>query len=103
MAELTQQEWKDRIKRDDNAVILDVRDDLEMEEGYIPSAIQLNIQNPGVFMEKAKALDPSKNYYIYCRSGSRSHQACLIFNSLGIKNTYNLIGGLEVWQDELVQ
>lgn len=101
MADLTQQQWKDQLVKDEGAVILDVRSDLEMEEGYIPNAMQMDIQNPGEFMEKAKTLDPEKNYYIYCRSGGRSHQACLVFNSLGIKNTYNLIGGIEAWEDEL--
>lgn len=103
MADLTQQQWKDQLEKDDEAVILDVRCDLELEEGYIPNAIQMDIQNPGEFMAKAKALDPSKNYYIYCRSGGRSQQACLVFNSLGITNTYNLIGGVEAWEDELIQ
>ena len=63
----------------------------------------MNIQNTAVFYEEAKKLDPSKNYYIYCRSGGRSGQACLLFNSLGIKNAYNLMGGILDWTGEITQ
>lgn len=103
MADLSQQNWREQMENDDSAVILDVRSDEEMEEGYIPGAIQMDLYNPGVFIEKAKELDPEKNYYIYCRSGARSGQACAVFNSLGIKNAYNLIGGIACWTGEVVQ
>lgn len=103
MADLTQQEWKDQLEADSNAVIIDVRTDEEVEEGYIPESIQMDIQNPGEFMEKAKALNPDKNYYVYCRSGGRSGQACSLFNSLGIKNAYNLMGGISEWEGEIIE
>lgn len=103
MADLTQQEWKSQLDADDNAVIIDVRTDEEVEEGCIPGATQMNIQNPAEFMEKAKTLDPDKNYYVYCRSGGRSAQACMLFNSLGIKNSHNLMGGISEWEGEIQQ
>lgn len=100
MADLSQKEWSEQLLTDKDAVIVDVRTDEEMEEGHIPNAIQINIQNPGAFMEAVKELDASKNYYVYCRSGGRSAQACALFNSLGIKNVYNLEGGMEAWTGE---
>lgn len=100
MADLTQQQWSEQLAKDDNAVILDVRTDEEVSEGYIPGAIQMDIYNPGTFMERAKELDPSKNYYVYCRSGGRSGQACAILNSLGLNKAYNLQGGFSEWQGE---
>lgn len=103
MADLTQQEWVDQLKADDNSVIIDVRTSEELEEGFIPGAVQINIQNPAAFMEEAKKLDRDKNYYIYCRSGGRSGQACMLFNSLGIKNAYNLMGGIQEWEGEIEQ
>lgn len=103
MADLSQKEWREQLESDDNAIIVDVRTDEEVEEGYIPGAIQMDIQQPSDFMEKAKELDPSKNYYIYCRSGARSGQACMLFNSLGIKNAYNLMGGITSWNGEVVK
>ncbi|MEX0996082.1 MAG: rhodanese-like domain-containing protein [Flavobacteriaceae bacterium] len=97
MQEINAAQWKEKIAEDSNAVILDVRTDEEFEEGKIPSSQQLNILDPALFMEKAQKLDPTKNYYVYCRSGGRSAQACAVLQSLGIKTTYNLIGGITDW------
>lgn len=100
MQDLTQTQWREQLTQDDNALILDVRTDMEVEEGMIPNAQQIDIQDAAGFMEKAKALDASKNYYVYCRSGGRSAQACMILNSLGLPNTYNLLGGMLEWDEE---
>ena len=100
MQDLTQSQWREQIAQDENALILDVRTDMEVEEGMIPNALQIDIQNAAGFMQKAQDLDASKNYYIYCRSGGRSAQACMILNSLGFLNTYNLRGGMLEWQGE---
>lgn len=97
MQDINSTQWQEKIDVDVNAVILDVRTDEECEEGMIPGSIQLDIQNPALFMEKAQQLDPTKNYYVYCRSGGRSAQACAVLQSLGIKNTFNLIGGITDW------
>ncbi len=97
MEELSQKEWRERLEKDDNCVILDVRTPAEMDEGYIPGAKLMDIYNTAAFYEMAKKLDTGKNYYVYCRSGARSAQACMLFNSLGIKNAYNLKGGIEEW------
>lgn len=102
MQNLTQSQWRDQLQNDSNAVILDVRTDIEVAEGMIPNASQINIQDTGNFMEKIKQLDTSKNYYVYCRSGGRSGQACMIMDSLGFKNTYNLMGGMMEWEGETV-
>ena len=36
---------------------------------------------------------------IYCRSGNRSGQACLILESMGFSNVKNLEGGMMLWQE----
>ena len=35
---------------------------------------------------------------IYCRSGNRSGQACLILDTMGFTNVKNLVGGMLDWQ-----
>jgi rhodanese-related sulfurtransferase len=100
MQDLTQSQWLERLTQDDNALILDVRTQSEIEEGMIPEAQLIDIQNAAGFMQKANELDKSKNYYVYCRSGSRSAQACMILNSLGFPNTFNLLGGMMEWEGE---
>ena len=102
MANLTQEDWRTKLDDDTNAVVLDVRTDAEVAEGIIPNAIQINIYEGQGFIYKLEELDKSKNYYVYCRSGNRSGQACAIMNQLGFENAYNLVGGILEWQGELV-
>ncbi|NJW51825.1 rhodanese-like domain-containing protein [Salinimicrobium oceani] len=100
MKELKQEEWREKLSQDDNAVILDVRTEEEVEEGYIPGAKNIDIYKGQEFIDEVDQLDPDKNYYVYCRSGKRSAQACTILDQKGFKNTYNLIGGFSEWQGE---
>lgn len=103
MKELSQEEWKSKLEKDDKAVILDVRTEQEVEDGYIPTAKNLDIYKGQGFVEEVEKLDKDKNYYIYCRSGQRSAQACIILDKMGFANTYNLAGGFIEWQGEKVE
>ena len=95
--DLSQEEWKRQLESDDNAFLLDVRTLEEFEEGHIPSASLLDIRQAASFMEGIQSMNPSKNYYVYCRSGARSAQACQLMSQTGIDNTYNLLGGFMEW------
>ena len=101
MADLSQQEWVEQLTEGSNSVILDVRTQDEVEEGKIPNAIHIDIYKGQGFIDEVEALDKSKNYFVYCRSGARSAQACSIMNQLGFKNTYNLVGGFSQWTGEV--
>ncbi|MGO3706864.1 MAG: rhodanese-like domain-containing protein [Mesonia hippocampi] len=101
MKDLSQQEWATAIQTDTNAVILDVRTDEEFSEGYIKNAKQIDIYQAQQFMEEVNALDKSKTYYIYCRSGGRSAQACMLLEQMGFNETFNLQGGFSEWQGEI--
>jgi len=99
---LEQKVWSDQLKEDTNAVILDVRTEDEFNEGIIPGAINLDIYKGQGFIYALEELDKSKNYYVYCRSGGRSGQACSIMNQLGYENAYNLLGGIMNWEGEVI-
>ena len=99
---LSQQDWKAQLELDDNSVIVDVRTEEECREGIIPNAINIDIFKGQGFIYQIEELDKSKNYYLYCKAGSRSSQACSIMNQLGFENTYNLDGGFMNWNGESV-
>lgn len=101
MADLSQHEWASQLSEDENAVILDVRTPEEVANGIIPNAIVIDIYKGQGFIYEVDELDKSKNYYVYCRVGGRSAQACSVMNKLGFKNTYNLIGGFTEWKGEV--
>lgn len=99
---MIQQDWLAQLENDDNAVILDVRTPEEWEDGIIPGAIMIDIYTGPEFLESIEALDKAKNYYVYCKAGGRSRQACDIMGQMGFANTYNLIGGMMQWQGKTV-
>jgi rhodanese-related sulfurtransferase len=99
--DLSQNDWAEKLKVDSNAVILDVRTEDEWEEGFIPGAILNDIYKGQGFIYRLDELDKSKNYYVYCKAGGRSAQACNIMNQMGFENTYNLVGGFNNWQGEV--
>jgi rhodanese-related sulfurtransferase len=83
-----------------DAVIIDVRTTGETFDGIIPNALHIDIMG-GAFMDEVKKLDPSKAYYVYCRSGNRSGAACSAMAQAGFSRVYNLIGGMMEWNGEL--
>lgn len=38
--------------------------------------------------------------YVYCRSGNRSGQACLMLEPYGFKDIINVSGGMLAWQEQ---
>lgn len=94
---LTQEDWWSKLQGDDDAVILDVRTEDECNDGIIPNAINIDIYKGQGFIYQVEELDKSKNYYVYCKAGGRSAQACSIMNQLGFETTYNLMGGFSEW------
>ncbi|WP_162127715.1 rhodanese-like domain-containing protein [Flavobacterium phycosphaerae] len=98
---LSQHDWTSQLAADSNAIILDVRTEDECNEGIIPDSINIDIYKGQGFIYEVDALDKTKNYYVYCRAGSRSAQACNIMSQMGFEHTYNLEGGFMNWQGEV--
>ena len=99
--DLSQDQWAKKQKTSSDSIILDVRTNEEYNDGHLTDAKLLDIRNPVKFIEGISALDKSKSYYVYCRSGVRSAQACQLLNQKGISNCYNLLGGIIEWKGEL--
>ena len=101
MKNLTQDQWAESVKNDEDAQIIDVRTEEEYIEGYIPEAKNFDIHGGQEFIDEVNKLDKTKNYYVYCRSGARSAQACAIMQQQGFDNAYNLMGGITEWEGEI--
>ena len=99
--DLSQDDWAQGLSEDAIAVVLDVRTEDEFDQGIIPNAINIDIYKGQGFIYKLEELDKSKTYYVYCRSGARSGQACKIMNELGFEKAYNLVGGILAWEGEV--
>jgi rhodanese-related sulfurtransferase len=99
MQNITAEELKKRLDAGEKLNIVDVREPYEHADFNIGGTLYPlgNIQTMQV-----EKLEPYKDEEIilYCRSGNRSGQACLILDTLGFRNTKNLTGGMLAWQEK---
>ncbi len=102
MNNLDQKEWVALMRETPDAILLDVRTEEEFESGYIKGAQLIDIRQPQQFMDSIQSLDKDKSYFVYCRSGARSGQACQLLEQLGIASAYNLDGGIMAWTGDVV-
>jgi rhodanese-related sulfurtransferase len=101
MADLSQKDWTKKLEEDNNSIVIDVRTQDEVDAGMIPHSIHIDIYKGQGFIDEINQLDKAKSYYVYCRSGARSGQACTLMNQLGFDNAYNLVGGINDWKGEI--
>ena len=83
MADLTQAQWVAQLNQDEHAVIVDVRTDMEVAQGMIPDAIQIDIQNAASFMEKSRNWTHPKLITSIAVLGPKRQACMIIMNSLG--------------------
>jgi rhodanese-related sulfurtransferase len=91
-------EVQSRIEAGDNLNLLDVREPMEHEDFNI-GGILLPLGD--IRVGDTSSIDHLKDQevIIYCRSGNRSGQACMVLESLGFTNVINVSGGMLAWQD----
>ena len=98
--QISQEEAKEMMGRDDGHVIVDVRRQDEYDAGHIPGAIL--IPNESIGHGAPEALpDYDQVILIYCRSGNRSKQASEKLATMGYTNIYEF-GGINTWTGEIV-
>lgn len=98
--QISQEEAKEMMARDDGHVIVDVRRRDEYDAGHIPGAIL--IPNESIGTERPEKLpDTEQIILIYCRTGNRSKQAAQKLFAMGYTNIYEF-GGIDTWTGEIV-
>ena len=96
--QISQDEAKDMMARDDGHIIVDVRRQDEYDAGHIPGAIL--IPNESIDKERPKELpDLNQIILVYCRSGRRSKEASEKLAKMGYTNIYEF-GGIITWPGE---
>lgn len=78
------------------SVLLDVRTAAEYDEGHVPGSINIPLDE----LEYSLEAEPQARVFVYCRSGSRSANACLIlqnedFDAVNIGGIQDYHGPLE--------
>jgi rhodanese-related sulfurtransferase len=81
----------------DDALVLDVREDKEYAAGHIPKAKHIPLgQLAGRLQEIEKF--KGKPILVTCRSGHRSARACGMLKKAGFETVYNQAGGILAWE-----
>ena len=97
MQDLSLNDWKTKLEASPKAIILDVRRPEEWQQGIIQNSLMIDLMDIENFITEIKKINKDVPYFIYCRSGARSHQACLMMEDIGFKETYNLDCGILGW------
>ena len=97
--QISQDQAKEMIEKEDGHIIVDVRRQDEFETGHIPGAIC--IPNESIGTEQPEDLpDLNQIILVYCRSGNRSKQAAQKLFDMGYTNVYEF-GGIIDWTGEI--
>src|SRR5688572_28777117 len=86
----------DKLRKQPNVMVLDLRPHKEYAAGHIPGAI--NVWYEGEFLNKVRDLDKSKTWLVHCRGGARSGKAVDKMEMLQFTKVYNLPGGFQAWE-----
>lgn len=87
-----------RIFNHEDALMLDVREEKEYEEGHILDSLHIPLGKLGERLDELAKLR-EKPIIVSCRSGHRSATACARLRKEGFETVYNLKGGVLAWQN----
>ncbi len=90
--EISIDEARERLVKNPQAVLLDVREDNEWEKGHATQALHLG---KGILERdlESKFPDPSREIIMYCGGGYRSVLTAEAAQKMGYRNVYSLKGG----------
>ena len=83
--------------RSGDAVIVDVREEDEWEQGHIPDAIHLSRGTIELDIEE-KVPDLNTTVICHCGGGGRSALAAESLQKMGYKNVRSMAGGFKAWK-----
>lgn len=83
---------------DEEFLLIDVRTEGEYNSGYIPTAINIPVDN---IADNTQEADKDDLVILYCRSGARAGRALKTLKEQGFTNVFN-VGGIIDWTGEVV-
>jgi len=99
MQNISVEELKTRLDAGEELHLVDVREPHENAEFNIGGQLVPLGKLQVMQIDEIEDLK-EEELVLYCRSGNRSSQACVLLDMLGFKNTKNLTGGMLAWQEK---
>lgn len=90
--EVTVAQARERLAQNRNAVLVDVREDREWDNGHAAEAVHLGKGILERDLEK-KFPDPATELIMYCGGGYRSVLTADVARRMGYRNVYSISGG----------
>lgn len=97
MEDITVQELKEKLERNDDFFLLDVREHYEADAFNIGAKVVPLGSLPFALDELSEYKD--KEIVVHCRSGARSANAKAFLLQNGFNTVRNLLGGMLAWQE----
>ncbi len=85
---------KNRLDAGEDLLLLDIRSEAEVRQGVLPGSEHLPMH---LIPLKMQDLPRDRDVVLYCRTGARSYHACAFLEQQGVRNVYNLRGGIIDW------
>lgn len=102
MQSITVEALKEKLDAGDKINLVDVREPHEHADFNIGGVLVPLGQVQTMQIDAIEDLK-DEEVYVYCRSGNRSGQACLILQTMGFSNLINVTGGMMAWQDRIAK
>lgn len=96
--ELSLQNLKEKIERQESFSLIDVREESEWSTGHIPGAVHLS---KGVIERDIEKQIPSfeQPIVVYCSGGFRSALVANTLQTMGYQQVYSMEKGMQGWID----
>jgi rhodanese-related sulfurtransferase len=88
---------RELIDREKDVFILDVRTKEEYNDAHIKGANLIPLHELETNLNK---IPKDKKVVVHCAKGKRSAKACEILKDKGLKELYNMEGGINQWKSE---
>jgi len=88
---------KELMDKEKDVFVLDVRTEEEFKEVHIKDAHLIPIKE---LEQNINKIPKDKKVVVHCASGKRSARACETLKDKGLKELYNMEGGINKWQAE---
>jgi rhodanese-related sulfurtransferase len=98
--EITIEQARERLAKNPQVVLMDVREDREWEKDHAAEAIHLG---KGILERDLEKLIPDvdREIIMYCGGGYRSVLTATVAQKMGYRNVYSLIGGYKAMVQSL--
>ncbi len=96
VGEISAPELKARRDRGENPLVLDVREDWELQLARIPNVVHVPMNQ---LPTRLAEFSPDTETIVMCHAGARSMRVAQYLANQGFTKVYNLSGGIAAWSE----